>query len=168
MSIRIIIGFIFSIAVCIYAAWKQMQMLATVSLIAALATLFKNQTKQVLDICFEMMKSTTTAKLGKLEFQISKELENISKSVAERVAWVHILLSKMSNEEIGLLLAISKVEKYPATEALKNNLRSLRAKGLIQHDKSSMSKSSEVWLSELGKEFAEVLNKAEIVNPKIE
>ena len=168
MVIRVIIGFLISLTLCAYAAWKQMQILAIFSLIAALATLFIRKTKQIFEICLELLRYTTTAKLGKLEVKISKELEGISQKVVEKAAWVQILLSRMSNEEVGLLLAISKVEKYPATGGLKDKFRSLRAKGLIQHDKPSMHESSEVWLSELGKEFAEALSKAEVVNSKTE
>jgi len=164
MNIRIIIGFIISIALCAYSAWKQMQLLSIASLIAALLILFKHQTKQIFDIGLELLGSTTNAKLGKLEVKISKELEDLSDKIVEKTAWVQILLSKMSNDEFGLLLSISKSEKHLATEALKTNLRSLRSKGLIHHDKPTMAESTEVWLTELGKKFVDTLDKAEIVN----
>ena len=134
-----------------------MQILAIVSLIFALAILFKNQTKQILYICLGLLSSASKAKIGNLEVQISKELEDISKRMVKQAAWIQILLSEMTKDEMGLLLQISKVNRYSATDALKTKLRSLRAKGLIQHDMSTMAESKNVWLTELGHELAKAI-----------
>lgn len=140
-----------------------MQLLSIVSLFSALSILFKHHTKRIYEIGLDLLSNTTNAKLGKLEVIMSKELENLSNKVVEKAAWIQILLSKMTNDEFGLLLSISKVDGFQATEALKPNLRLLRSKGLIHHDQPTMANSSEVWISELGKEFVLALNKAEVL-----
>ena len=138
-----------------------MQSLAVISLITALAILFKYQTRRVLEVGLDLLSSTRQAKLGKLEIEIDKKLEDVSGRIARQAAWVQILLSQLTDDEVGLLLAMSKTERFAAADALKGKLRSLRARGLIQHDMPKMADSKEVWLTELGQDFVKVLLKAE-------
>ena len=158
------LAFLICIALCAYSAWKQMQLLTVVSLLAILAIIFMEQTKRVLKIILDLLSSTKVAKLGKLEVQIAKELEDISERVAGQTAWVQILLSHLTKDEIGLLLAISKVKRFTITNALKDRLRSLRGQGLIQHDKSTMKASTKVWLTELGHDFVKIVLTADAVD----
>ena len=160
----------FAILLCIslgaYATFKQMQLLAVISLIATLAILYKYQTQKIINIILDLLSSTRQAKLGKMEVQIDKKIEDISDRIAKQVGWVQILLSQLTGDEIGLLLAISKTNNFSATNALKEKLRKLRSRGLIQHNMPTMTDSDTVWLTEVGKDFVKILIEAEAVGPK--
>lgn len=138
-----------------------MQVLAVISLVATLAILFEYQARRILEIGLNLFENTRQAKLGRLKIQIDKRIEDISERIVRQSAWVQILLSQLTNDEVGLLLAIAKTERFAATDALKNTLRSLRARGLIQHDMPTMADSKEVWLTGIGQDFVRVLLEAE-------
>ncbi len=144
-----------------------MQLLAIISLIMLLAILFKYQTKRIINIGLELLSSTKQAKIGKLELQIDKKLEDLSDRIVKQAGWVQILLSQLESDGVGLLLAISKVDKFTATNALKEKLRSLRSRGLIQHNKATMADSTEVWLTKLGNDFVKILIEAEAVHEEL-
>ncbi len=131
-----------------------------------MAILFKYQTIRVIEILIELLRSTKHAKLGKLEVQIDQKLEDISKRIVRQAGWVQILLSQLTSDEVGLLLAISKTDKFSAKNALKDKLRILRANGLLQHNKQTMSDAEEVWLTDLGKDFVKILIDSEAVGIK--
>lgn len=152
-----VLAFLISVSVCAYALLQQMQAVAIVALIASLAVIFKRPARQLYESGLELIQSTKQAKLGGLEFQLSRELENLPDRLMRQAAWVQMLLNQLGSEQIGLLLSISKVERYPATGALKNRLRSLRARGLIQHNEATMEAATEVWLSKLGRDFADAI-----------
>ena len=137
-----------------------MQTLAIISLISALAILFKLQTKQVIEIGLDLIRNTRQAKLGKLEVQVDKTLEDISERIDRQSGWVQILLSQLTSDEVGILLAMSKTDKFPVKDDLKKKLRSLRNRGLIEHDEPKMRDSREVYLTKLGEEFVKILVEA--------
>lgn len=155
------VGFVLSAGVCGFALWKGMQAVAIVALMAALAIVFMHSGRRAFEAALDLFGGINRARLGKLELVISRQLESMSDRIVQRAAWAQIVLSQLRSEDVGLLLAISTVRRYPATEALKHQLRSLRARGLILHDKATLAESSEVWLSELGQEVASLLREAE-------
>lgn len=157
------VGFVLAAGVCGFALWRGMQAVAIVALMAALAIVFMHSGRRAFEAALDLFGGINRARLGKLELEISRQLESMSDRIVQRATWAQIVLSQLRSEDVGLLLAVSAAKTYPATEALKNQLRSLRARGLIQHDKATMAESSEVWLSDLGQELANLLREAESV-----
>jgi hypothetical protein len=152
-----VLAFLISASVCAYALVQKMQAVAIVALVASLAVIFKHQAAQIYKSGLDLIQSTKQAKLGSLEVHLSRELENLPDRLMRQAAWIQMLLSQLDSEQIGLLLSISKVDKYPATGALKDRLRSLRARGLIHHNEATMEAATEVWLTELGRDLAGAL-----------
>jgi len=76
-----------------------------------------------------------------------------------------LLLSNLDSDHIGLLILIHKQGKFKPKDAVKNKLRDLRSKGLLTHDKESMTQSEVVWLTELGTEVATILMNNEFNMP---
>ena len=158
-----VLAFLISAFVCGYAMFKGMQILAIVALVSLFVTIYTCKAMQLYESGLEILQSTQQAKIGSLEVQVGKKIEDLSNRLIRQAAWVQMVLTQLSSDQIGILLSISKVEKYPAKEALKNQLRALRARGLIYHDKPTMADSNEVWLSELGKELTDTIMNAETI-----
>lgn len=145
-------------ALCGYATWQKMEILAIISMFSVLALLFKRRTLTMLNLTIELLKSAKQAKFGNLELQLDKKLQDISTLLVKRAAWIQILLSQLSSDEIGLLLNTSKAKKLVITsDRMREQLRILRNRGLILHDKPAISNSTQAWLSDLGKELVSAL-----------
>ena len=142
--------------------WKGMQIVAIVALVIAIGILYKSRTRQVFEFLIEILSRTRQAKLGSFEIEISKELQDISKRLIKKAAWVQVILPELSSDDIGVLLSLSNEERNQANEALKGQLRSLRKKGLIAHNKPTLAESSEVWLTELGRDLVSVILEPEV------
>lgn len=143
-----------------YSTWKGMQTIASVSILLFVVVLYKHQIQQLRDIVFGILKDAKQAKVGQLEFQIGKDnLGHLLKENSAYSAFSQIFLQGLEVEDVGLLNEISKTEKYLPKGAIKDRLRGLRAKGLIDHNQTTMAESTEVWLTETGKRLVEEINK---------
>lgn len=149
------------ILICVFAIVQKMEFLAIASLVILAAVVYKHRSRQAMDIGYELLKKTQTAKVGDFEFTIEQKLKDYSRLLSKQAEWIRIILSEMTAEQISLLLAIYRAERYEARN--KDTLRALRARALLHHNAPTMSASTEVWLSELGKEVA-----SHLLEPKIQ
>ena len=142
---------------CAYAIYQELEFLSIAMIFAILALIYKNQTQRVLDMVIDLLSGTKQAKFGDLEIHMDKKLQDFSELAVQKAVWVQILLSQLSSKHMGLLFTIYKEDKYTPTNALKNELRDLRARGLLHHDAPTMNESTQVWLTDLGKELAKTM-----------
>jgi hypothetical protein len=146
-------AFLFCLAA--YAVWQKLQILAVTCIIAVLALAYRDYTRQVFEVGLKLLRGTTRARLGSLELTLTELTDKV-----EKATWVSIMLSQLSTEEVGLLVDVSKTKEYSPPGAVKDQLRRLRAKGLIKHDKPLLADSTRVWLTEAGMQLARVLEPA--------
>jgi hypothetical protein len=144
-------AFVVCLVVCAAAIWQEMQFLGTAALLACLAILFKHSAMRVASIALDLLASAKEAKLGSFEIELSKRLDDVTKRLTGQPEWVTVLLGGLTSGDIGLLLALATVDRYPLTAALAPQFRRLRERGLIQHDNTSMASSNFVWLTDLGR-----------------
>ena len=143
-----------------YSIYSGMQTMAVGCMCLFIALMYKEKSKKVFDTVVELLATTKQAKWGNLEVILEKKLDAIgatSGSMARKVAWAQAILSTLTAKEIGLLLSISKVERFDAVVGIMGGLRNLREVGLIQHNEPTMAGSTQVWLTDLGKELTEML-----------
>ena len=115
------------------AVWQKLQIMAITSMLAVLGLAYRDYTRQIFDVGLKLLRGTTQAKFGSLELTLTELTDKVEK--VEKATWVSIMLSQLSAEEVGLLVDVSKTKKYSPPDAVKSQLRKLRAKGLIKHDK---------------------------------
>ena len=129
-----------------------MEFLAITTMVLLAAVIYKWRARRAMDIGYELLRKARTAKVGDFEFTIEQKLKDYSRLLGQQAEWIRIILSEMTTEQISLLLAIYRAERHEARD--KDALRALRARGLLHHNAPTMNASTEVWLSELGKEVA--------------
>ena len=142
---------------CAYAAWQKLEILSIVTMLALVGIIYKGVTAKALNLAFDLLSSTRQAKFGDLEVSIDQKLQDFSELAARKATWMQILLSQLSSEHIGLLFTIHKAGKYSPPKALKEKLSDLRSRGLLQHNATTLTESTQVWLTDLGEELAEAL-----------
>lgn len=147
------ISIIFLLSLCGYATWKELETLSIVSIILFLCVLYSTKTSMVFDLFFYLAKNAKQAKFGNVELSIGESLkeallENISLNSNQE--WVKAIVSELTATHLTILLTIDKAGKYHCKDYIKNTLRELRSKGLIEHNKETMRESSVVWLTEIG------------------
>ena len=134
--------------ILIFAIYQQMEFLSIGILIVLGAIIYKYRTRQIIGIGFDILKRTTTAKVGDVELIVKNDLGNMED-------WIKTILSGLRQESFSLLLAIYLSGKIEVSDKNIEYFRELRSLGLIQSDSSHLSGSKEVWLSELGKNISE-------------
>jgi hypothetical protein len=153
--IRNILSFIILVILCAYAAWKEMQTLATVCIFLILCILYIELVNKAFNIVFSLAKQTKQAKFRNFEFQLTDiNKQVIMDCIEPDKKWAKAIISDLNATHIALLLAIHKEGSLKCSDQIKNNLRDLRDKGLLEHDKDSIKNSDIVWLSDLGNELA--------------
>lgn len=151
------------IALCAYAAYREMQTLAIVSIVLLIGMMYRKHVLKGLEIAFDIARSARQAKFGEFELEIGRDdIENsIINHIYPQSDWVKAIISELDSDHLGLILTIEKAGKYSHLGGIKDKLRDLRSKGLLNHDKETMKDSREVWLTELGLEVARIISKAE-------
>lgn len=146
------LAIIILVFICLLAILQKMEFLAIATMVFLAAVIYKWRARQAMDIGYELLRKARTAKVGDFEFTIEQKLKDYSRLLGQQAKWIRIILSEMTAEQISLLLAIYRAERHEARD--KDALRALRARGLLHHNAPTMGASTEVWLSELGKEVA--------------
>ena len=147
---------------CAYATWKCMQTLAIVAILLFLASLYTHHVKKLLDIFFILVKQTRQAKFGNLEVNLKDDplKQAIFENLGIDRAWAKAIISDLTPTHIGLLLAINKAGHFHCSNQIKNTLRDLRAKGLLQHNKETIADSDTLWLTDIGNDLVNIIMKA--------
>jgi hypothetical protein len=146
------LAIIILVFICLLAILQKMEFLAIATMVLLAAVIYKWRARQAMDIGYELLRKARTAKVGDFEFTIEQKLKDYSRLLGQQAEWIRIILSEMTAKQISLLLAIYRAERHEARD--KDALRALRARGLLHHNAPTMGASTEVWLSELGKEVA--------------
>jgi hypothetical protein len=155
--LRHILAFGVAVGICGVAVWREMQILAIVALMAALAIVYKNQARLLFEETLVLLRRTKAAKFGNIEVQVNDKVVNITERLEERAKHLRVLLDGLDGDHIGWLLVVAKAGRYEPTNAAKEKMRPLRNRGLLTHDGPTMAKTSHVWLTTLGEELVKVL-----------
>ncbi len=153
------VAVVFLTIICFLAIFQKMEMLAITSMVFIGAVMFKERIVMFLTTSLELLGRAKIAKVGDLELTVEQNNKNYSELLTQQEEWVRVIISELTSEQIGTLIAIHKSGKTNARD--KNLLRILRGRGLLLHNAPSMAESTEVWLSELGNEIASRLTKKE-------
>ncbi|RYU96046.1 hypothetical protein [Emticicia agri] len=146
------------LALCGYATYEKMQTLAIVAIILLILVLYIEVVKRFADLLFALASKTRQARIGEVEFNIHDPLKQaIIENIEIDKSWAKAIFAELSSSHIGLLLAISKAGKFKCQNNIKNTLRDLRAKGLLEHNKPSMTDSDTVWLTDFGTELVQII-----------
>ena len=113
----------------------------------------------------ELLGRAKIAKVGDVELTVEQKGKNYSELLTKQDEWVRVIISELTSEQIGTLIAIHKSGKANAQD--KNLLRILRSHGFLLHNAPSMAESTEVWLSKLGNEIASRLTKEEVAQNNV-
>lgn len=130
-----------------YATWKGTENLAIVCLLLFCAVLFRHRLIRAFDAGLDLLANARRAKVGGMELEIEKRLADFSAELLKTSAWAQVLVSQLSQEDVGLMLSLANCNRLQAVDALKNRYRVLRERGLLEHDQPTMSDSTPVWLS---------------------
>lgn len=153
-----IVALILLIALCAYATWSKMQILSIISMLLVLCLLYTAQFKEFLEIILSFARQARTAKFKDFEISTDDEFKNaIEESIGKSNPWVKVALIDLSAKHFTLLLAIYKAGEFEAKGDFKQSLRTLRDRGLVQHNKDTMYDSTIVWLTPLGTELVELI-----------
>ena len=148
------------LATLVYAAWKNMQTPAIFSLVLLICLIYRSHLLKVFDIVLSLLRKTKQAKIGNVEVNLSDSWkQSIADTIVTNKAWVKPMLSNLTAEEMNFLLLINKAGKFKTSDAVKDTLRGLRAKGLLQHNNKTMANATEAWLTELGIELVDIITK---------
>lgn len=153
--IREVFAVIFLTLICFAAIYQQLELLAIVSILFIGIIVYKRRVIELADTSLDLLGRTNIAKLGEVELSVHQKYKDYSALLQNQAEWIRIILSDLTSEQISLLLAIYHSGRYEARE--KNQLRALRARGLLLHNAPTLGDSNEVWLSELGKDLASSL-----------
>ena len=152
------VAIVFLSCICLLAILQRMEILAITTIIFIGVIAYKTRVRRAMDIGFELFRRTRVAKVGDVEFTVEQTLKDYSRLLDQQAEWMRVILSDLTSEQISLLIAVYKAGRYEARD--KDSLRALRARGLLFHNAPSMTASTEVWLSELGKEIVASLLQA--------
>jgi hypothetical protein len=160
MKFKDFIGGLILVAFAGYSTWKGMQTIASISIFLFVCILYKSQIRELRNIVFGLLRDARQAKLGQLEFQIGNDnLGEILNPNSTHSIFAQMLLQGLNSEDIGLLTEVYSNGKYNPKDAVKDRLRTLRLKGLIDHNAKSLGASNEVWATETGKKLIEEIMK---------
>jgi DNA integrity scanning protein DisA with diadenylate cyclase activity len=151
------VAVVFLSFLCFLAIFQKMETLAITSMVFVGVIIFKHRVLMFITIILELLNKTKIAKVGDLELTVEQKEKDFSKTLKQQDEWVRVVLADLTSEQIGMLIVISKTGVYKIKAREKDSLRILRAHGLVFHNAPTMTESTEVWLSEFGKEIAERL-----------
>jgi hypothetical protein len=153
-TIKKIVAALVLIALCSYSTWKGMQTLSIVALILFLCTLYSNKVIILYDLFLSLARHAKQAKFGNLEVSIGDSFKQaVLDNINSNKEWVKAIVSDLTPTHLTILLAINLAGEYHCGHHIKNTLRELRAKGLIEHNKDTLENSDIVWLTDIGREL---------------
>ena len=153
-------------ALAVIAVIQRLEWVVLASLVFIGAIVYKSRVRPVLDLGLSLLQRTRTARLGDVEFNVEQQLRDYSELLQQHSKWIQIILSDLTSEDIATLLSIHVAGGKDQAVA-KDNLRHLRARGLVLHNAPTMEQSSEVWLTALGSDVAQRLLSDTGVTPKL-
>ncbi|NEP15465.1 MAG: hypothetical protein F6J97_01020 [Leptolyngbya sp. SIO4C1] len=159
-DLRRYIAIVICLAISGVAIWREMEMLAIVSFLAALSLIYVGLTRQIYVLLLEAARNTKQAKFGELEVVLKDGTVLPVNEIGNLPTWARILLSQLNTRQIGVLIQLAQSqEKENIVPGLRETYKDLRSRGLLEHDAEFMSTSKQVWLSKTGLELSILLLK---------
>lgn len=141
-----------------YAMYRGEQTVAGIALILLAATSYKNLVKPFIARAEAFARRIDYAKFRDLELRADQQAEELVRLGGLQLSLIHnTVLRDLEPDLSGLLVNLSRTEKAPLDRSHIDHLRQLRDRGLVEHDRQRLRDSEEVWLTQLGKEVAEIL-----------
>jgi hypothetical protein len=146
------IAIIVLFSICLLAIYQIMEILAITTVILIGIVVYRNFVVGLLDVGVEKLQRSRTTKIGDIELTSDEKGQTTYIPNDRHPEWVRMTLSDITAEQVALLVVMYMQGKINARD--KSNLRVLRSRGLIIHNKRTMRESSEAWLTDLGKQIA--------------
>ena len=146
-----ILAFLLSGVLCGYATWRNLQFVAIVAFVGALCVVYKPTVVRAAEIALDLLGRITQAKYADLEFHVGRDAIG-GVLGADAPAWMRAVLSSMTSNHVGLVLAVHKSGDLKVTGGLLKGLRELRSLGLIEHDGPTLGGANQVHLTALGED----------------
>lgn len=140
------------LTICLLAVYQKMEILAMTSILLLGTIVYRNPLRSFIDIIFKIVRHAQISKIGELQFTSEGSPRTNREAFTQHPEWCRMLLSGLSDEQLAILVAIFKEGKLRASD--KENLRSLRDRGLLSHNQQTLLESTEVWLTALGEKAA--------------
>lgn len=141
-----------------FAAWKGLEVLASISVIGIVVVTYKYQFLMARDLLITIARSARQAKVGAVEVQLGDKIIDRHKFSSLSIK-KQVLLTSLNSQEVGLLAEISNFDSYPTAESMHFKLRNLRDLGLIVPDTERLGGSTCVMLTATGRELVEEINR---------
>ncbi len=151
-KLRDLTAIIVLFSICLLAIYQKMEILAITTVILIGIVVYRNFVVNLLDVGVDKLRRSRTTKIGDIELTSDGKGQTIYIPNDRQPEWVRMTLSDLTAEQVALLVVMYKQGKIDARD--KSNLRVLRSRGLISHDKKTMRESSEAYLTDLGKQIA--------------
>lgn len=160
MLLKKIFASLILLILCGYATWKGMETLSIITIALFLGILYVEKVKMIFELFISLGRQTQQAKIGNFELSVGNTFKKtILENINSDKDWVKSIISDLTPTHLGILLAINKANELKCHGSIKNTLRDLRDKGLINHNKNSITKADKVWLSDTGKELMDEITK---------
>ena len=157
-ELRRFIAIIICLTTAGVAMWRNMEILAIVSLLATINLLYIGYAKHFYYSLLDAFHKAKQAKFGDLEVVLQDGTVFSVKDMDCLPPWGRVVLSQLSSRDIGVLIQLSHTEgKEVLVSGLREAYLNLRARGLLKHDAPSLYKSKYVWLSKTGYELSALL-----------
>lgn len=143
-----------------YAVYRDEQAFAIVALLLMIGVSFKQFSAPLVARITEFARRVDYAKFRDLELRSAEQRAELTRLEGLQLTVLQdVVLRNLEPELCGVLANLTTHERAPIELAHIQRLRELRNRGLITHDKPALSKSSEIWLTPLGKEVGDLLTK---------
>ncbi len=138
--------------ICLLAIYQKMEVLAITTVILIGIVVYRRFVVRIIDIGVDKLQNSRIAKIGDFELTSDGKNQTIFVPNDRQPEWVRMTLSNLTAEQVALLVVMYKQGRISAND--KSNLRVLRSRGLVMHNKKTMNESTEAWLTDLGKQIA--------------
>lgn len=130
-------------AVCIY---QRLEFAGSIAIVGFILVVYKNSTLRFVRIADSFLARATYARLRDLEVRIDE-------AEGGRVGYPRLtdtVLEGLRPGDVALLISVGEADNFDFAPAIIDDLRRLRARGLITHNRDSLASSDAVTLTALG------------------
>jgi hypothetical protein len=152
--------FLLLLAAAGYGIYRGEQIFATIALILLIAVSYKHLARPFISRVQTFVGRVDYAKFRDLELRTNEQAAQIVRLEGLQLTVLQeIVLRNLEPEQCSVLANLSSRDRTPTKGARIERLRELRDRGLVEHDRLHLGESTEVWLTPLGKEVAELLRR---------
>ena len=137
-----------------YAGWARMQTLLIIVLLLILVLFYRGFVLRFVQLGLRFLTRVDQARFKDLELKSERQSQMLTELERKQVGVVHgALLLEMDTQAVAVLTSIAQKGRGPYPSAWQSTVRYLRDRGLVEHDQTKLRDSSEVWLSETGRDL---------------